>query len=277
MSVLTLASLGFKPSDTTSNFAGGRAIRSPSAKKPSKVWNPDDWWIVPGNNGDDVLSVTDMDPREWNEFPLILIITELADPLDNKLNRFIELYSPNKSNYEIVEDLILVRYEDATGIPRSIPYINLKGMVINQDGFLVLCVEGSWWSTAQCTSTYPPTQFVGTTTGTMKIAIMEGTLPSPQGKIVDIFGVPTSDGGDNDFSDGRALRVRSIETPKNQFLRSDWIIIPGTGSGTVSSSLFDPGLWLDCGAGGCASDPSPSPPSSPSTPSKGKSPKAPAP
>jgi hypothetical protein len=285
---------GFKPSDTSSNFAGGKAIRDPSAKLPSKVWNPNDWWIVPGSAGEDVLSVTDMDPREWNEFPLVILITELADPLDNKLNRFIELYSPNKSNYEIVDDLVLVRYEDTTGIPRSIPYINLKGQVINEMGFLVLCVQGSAWSDEQCTSKDLPTQFVGTTTGTMTIAILEGTLPSPQGKIVDIFGIPTSNASNHDFSDGRAVRVRSSETPRKQFLRDDWIIIPGSGSGTVSSGLFDPGVWVDCGSGGCASDPSPPSPSSPSkgspsspskgspssppsSPSKGKSPKAPAP
>jgi len=278
---------GFKPSDDTSNFSGGKAIRDPSATLPSNVWKPEDWLIIPGKDGEGVLTVDDMDPREWNEFPLVIVITELADPLDNKLNRFIELYSPNKRNYEIVDDLVLVRYEGTSGVPMGTPYINLKGMVINPQGFLVLCVDGSTWSNNQCTSKAPPTEFVGTTTGMMKIAILAANVPRADAEIIDIFGVPGSTGSNHNFSDGRAVRVRLSEKPRAVFVRDDWIIIPGSGSGTVSSGLFDPNAWIDCELFGCAADPSPTPPSpptptppsapskgSPSAPSKGKSPKS---
>jgi len=82
------------------NFSDGRAVRELSAPQPSSTWKPKQWSIVPEQCNESA-TVYDMDPRVWTDSPLVLYIRELADPSDEKSNRFLELYSPNKRNYII--------------------------------------------------------------------------------------------------------------------------------------------------------------------------------
>ena len=48
---------------------------------------------------------------------LDLIIAEIADPSDGRVNRFIDLYSPDNKDDTITDDIVLVRYEGSNQDP----------------------------------------------------------------------------------------------------------------------------------------------------------------
>jgi len=74
------------------------------------------------------------DPRSWTLIPTDMYFTEFCDPNEEPNKRFIELYSPNKRDYVIMDNLFIVKYVngDAT-------QVSLKGNRINENGYLVLC------------------------------------------------------------------------------------------------------------------------------------------
>ena len=126
----------------------GRAYRDIGAQTSSHYFIPYFWHIIPGNNIGSLNAVTtDMDPREWKANELKLFFTELADPFDDDARRFIELYSPNRRNYIIRENLYIFRH-DATS-SNVIGWLHLRGVRIDGNGFAVLCVT-NW--TNKCTA-----------------------------------------------------------------------------------------------------------------------------
>ncbi len=121
---------------------GPRYARDKSYSQPSSVWVPEAWFEVSSSIID--LSDTEVEDlfglRGWKEAPLVLVISELANPIDDFNNRFIELYSPNKRDYVINEDLMLLRY-DSSEISEA--HIDLRGKRINEDGFIIFCKDTS--------------------------------------------------------------------------------------------------------------------------------------
>jgi hypothetical protein len=101
--------IGLDGFDTNQDFGDGRAVRKRNANTgPTSVWNPDQWIVIPGAGSNGSASVDDCDPGQWKDevepiFPddLVLVISEIATPNDSNSNNFIELYSPNKSNFVI--------------------------------------------------------------------------------------------------------------------------------------------------------------------------------
>ena len=118
------------------NQTFSRSTRDKSYSSPSGVWQPQGWTVVP----EGVANVADMGIRKWKETPLHLIFSELLYPIDSEHNRFIELFSANKRNYEIKENVILVR-TPTDGGPQFT--LNLNGKRINGKGMLVLCMDNS--------------------------------------------------------------------------------------------------------------------------------------
>ena len=51
---------------------------------------------------------------------------EFCDPSDDKSKRMVELFSPNKRNYKIEKDLIVMKWEGSSVYP-SYSYQLLKG------------------------------------------------------------------------------------------------------------------------------------------------------
>ena len=96
--------IGEDGSGTSHDFEYGRAVRNRDVVTgPSgNTWIPNQWIVVPGQ-GDGEALVEDCDPGEWVRIPLVLIITEVADPQDDENKRFVELYSPNRRNYKITD------------------------------------------------------------------------------------------------------------------------------------------------------------------------------
>ena len=112
-----------------------RASRDESHSSPSRVWQPQSWIIDTKANSTDMESTI----RSLELIRLRLILNELFNPIDDGRNRLIELFSPNKKNYEIEEDLKLVR-NSTNG---DIFEMNLKGKRINEKGLLVFCLDNS--------------------------------------------------------------------------------------------------------------------------------------
>jgi len=65
-----------------------------------------------------------------------LIITELASPVDNIDARYVEIFSDNCAGETIVDDFKLVVVEAGVSSEEG---IDLEGMTIGTDGFLVIC------------------------------------------------------------------------------------------------------------------------------------------
>ena len=112
-----------------------RASRDESHSSPSRVWQPQSWIVEDKANSTDMESTI----RSLELIRLRLILNELFNPIDDGRNRLIELFSPNKKNYEIEEDLKLVR-NSTNG---DIFEMNLKGKRINEKGLVVFCLDNS--------------------------------------------------------------------------------------------------------------------------------------
>ena len=211
------------------------------------------------------------DPCEWKEIPLILSLSEFCDPVDDKNKRFIELYSPNKKDYKIDDDLILMKW-DGTNPNPSYVFQPLKGAEINEDGFLVLCITWYVWGSDKCEVSTGYNSFVALS-GTEHIALAECAHPYANCNCIDTFGVPGVDPTltGQVFTDGRAARhPDSIAYPSKIFNIGQWVITPN-----VSSDKCDPGTSTPPPAPVLPPAPTPTPPSGPSkgylNPSKGKS------
>jgi hypothetical protein len=222
-------------------FTDGRAVRDTSyTEGSSDTFNPTLWHIIPGE-GSDTASTHDVDPRVWVNPPLKLFFTEFADPVDGKAKRFIELYSPNKRNYKIVEDLAIIKFHT-----NSVSYdsLSLKGKTINENGFLVLC--NSDWSD-KCTDVIT-TCSLFTSPGTKKFSLAGCNHHTDEYCLtIDVYGLG-ADQNVHNYTDGRAVRRKNGVNPLpcNVFDIGDWFVIPGlSGIGQVNSSDTDPGEWND--------------------------------
>jgi hypothetical protein len=144
---------GVEPEETTTTDNSSRELeetassvtrfaRDKSYSQASSIWQPEAWIEVSGTR---LLSYA-MDElfvvRGWAEAPLILVISELCNPSDDINNRFVELYSPNKRDYTIDEDLMLFRY-DLGNNDTADAFIDLRGKQINERGFIVFCKDTS--------------------------------------------------------------------------------------------------------------------------------------
>jgi len=245
----------------TYNFGGGRAVRNTLATA-SPLFDSVEWSIVPGA-GSDTAGPGDMDPREWKDEALELFFTEFCDPVDAESNGFIELYSPNKRGYLILEDLHLLKFSGTSTLPTS--QISLQGYTIDENGFLVLCKPNNAWGD-QCTTEV--STFLSSF-GTDHFVLCSCVESSSC--YIDTYGRPGTNGinADHTFTDGRGARkVEQIPTPSAFFIIDHWSVTPGAGNGEVETAECDPGVWVEPPVKSLSSSPS----SSPSKPPNGGSP-----
>ena len=247
-------------------FKDGRAFRDIDAPTSSRYCIPSYWHVVPGNNqGSPNASTGDMDPRDWRDDPLVLYFTEFADPSDDDARRFIELYSPNKRNHIIREDLYLFKHDPShSGV---LGKLSLKGLRIDGNGFLVICV--TFWSN-RCTTAASYESIVyspGIYAFSLQSCGDNLLIAEESCERIDSYGVGCFNDG-HSYENGRAVRKKDAQPkPSVEFYLSHWNIIPGAGQGQVPSDKTDPGEWND--EDGDDRSPSVGAPS----PSKEKSPK----
>merc|ERR1712176_361996 len=169
------------------------------------------------------------------------IITEIIDPVNKPTHRYIEIYTPNCAGQVIIDDLWIVKYRKDKTNPSYVNPINLKGLEIPDDGFMVFCAtqEGNAFYNGSC-------DFVthdgsaADSDGRDNICIIRGSIDTDF-EILDIFGKIGEDGqgSNHNFQDGRAVRKPTSTTPTDEWNPNDWTItIP------ASNTDADPDVWV---------------------------------
>jgi len=253
---------------TDHQFEDCRAARKMHYPYGSSPFNPNVYEVICLSFGFNSQPGEDADPREWKEVPLVLFFTEFCDPVDNKNKRVIELYSPNKRNYKIKDDLIVMKWEGSSAYP-SYTYQSLKGQKINSKGHLVLCMNYYAYSGNICDV---QTGFSGVTklSGSEHFALAKCTHPSNDCHYIDIYGTPgTIAGAAQDFTDGKVFRRRTVPAPKRIYDSNHWVVVNDINADQCGAGTTPPPVPAPSpGSGG---GPGPGPGPGPGRgPSKGK-------
>ncbi len=106
--------------DTEHEYSGCRAVRKMKYPFGMFSFQPGVWEIVCDTVGFPSLPGEDCDPRNWEHVPMVLFFSEFCDPQDDKSKKFIELYSPNKRNYKIDEDIIVMKWGGSDPYPSHV-------------------------------------------------------------------------------------------------------------------------------------------------------------
>ena len=171
-----------------------------------------------------------------------LIITEIADPENSSsTGRFIEIYNNETIDINLGLGYSLVRWTN--GNTNSQTPVMLTGNILSGNFYVVAN------SSVKFLSTYGllPSQDIGylgpaDSNGDDNIALL-----SPDGTIIDIFGIVGEDGTGtlHEFEDGRAERICPA-TPTSTWNELDWNIDNDSGGGDgpqFAPSDFDPFSW----------------------------------
>ena len=227
----------------------GRAVRKFYATSPRSEFVPDDW--IKMSTDEYLMS----DPREWKyEKPIVndddgceiddLIITEIADPQDDKMMRYIEVYSPSTCAHgKKLGDFSIVSHTGSVGF--QLTSISLKGYRLDDRGFLVICVGQASYCNA-----FAGAGSVVDNDGTHAIAIRYHNT------IIDVYGgsfaaqhntcVYSSGSGWytgfhwHCFTNGRVVRRKNMMVPSVDFRMDYWVVIL-----PISWYSCDPGSWVD--------------------------------
>merc|ERR1711915_74139 len=166
---------------------------------------------------------------------LKLFFTELADPYDDDSRRFIELYSPNRRNYIIRENLYIFRHGATSN--NVIGWLHLKGIRIDGNGFAVLCVT-NWTNKCTAVTGY---QSIVYSPGIYSFTLQK-CVNAPTGACarIDSYGIGQFS-VDSSYENGRAVRrIDAQPMPSYHFYLSHWYVFKG-----VTSIECDPGEWED--------------------------------
>jgi len=178
------------------------------------------------------------DPREWNKVHLVLYFTEFCDPKDDSSKSFIELYSPNKRDVKIEDDLIIMKWEGTSNVP-SYTFQSIKGQTVNENGFLVLCTN--WYAMSEDTCNLQTGYHgIANINGQDHYALAKCEFPGPDCDMIDVYGSPGTDPKQSgqDFSGGRSIRLEYFYPMARKIFDIDqWII----SENEVSADMCDPG------------------------------------
>lgn len=243
---------------TLHEYKDCRAVRKLRYPFGLSTFDPNVWDIV----CEAPTVVVTCDPRVWKEVPLVIAFSEFCDPSDGKEKRFIELYSPNKRNYKIEDDLIIMKWVGANPNPEYV-YQSLKGQTIDENGFLVVCINFYYWGSHACEVATGYNSFTSNFQGDQHFGLAECAYPSNDCECMDTYGVTgtvVTTSSPQYFMDGRAARMPNV-LPRKMFDIGQWVV-----ETPVTAAQCDPGTFPP------PTPPSPTPPAPtpPSGPSKGK-------
>merc|ERR1712048_561579 len=153
----------------------------------------------------------------------------------------IEIYTPNCAGQVIIDDLWIVKYRKDKTNPSYVNPINLKGLEIPDDGFMVFCAtqEGNAFYNGSCDFVTQDGS-AADSDGRDNICIIRGAIDTDF-EILDIFGKIGEDGqgSNHNFQDGRAVRKPTSTTPNDEWDPNEWTITI-----TASNIDADPGVWV---------------------------------
>ena len=201
-----------------------------------------------------------------------VMITEIADPDEGKVLRYVEIY--NSGSSQSLTNYYLLRWTNGNSDPTSkISLATACGSTLEQFQYCIISNKdaasfaGTWgfYNDYNGGSGGPVDS-----NGDDHIAIVS----SPSGitysdsstwTVIDAFGNPGTDGSGqwHEFEDGRAERKSSVQNPVSAWNQSsNWNIDNDSGGGAGARSYtedFDPGSWIgsndvDTWVGGTSSD-----------------------
>ena len=187
-----------------------------------------------------------------------VIITELADPNNNALARYVEIYNISGGDVDLTGWEVR-RWTNGDANPQS-SGIDLTPLgTLTSGSFAIIAVNGTEFENV---FGFAP-DITGSTGGAAdsngddQIAIFD-----PSDNTIDIFGVPGEDGSGtcHEFEDGRAERIASVTASNSTWDEAEWNVwadSPITGCTNHTNAeqdapgIFDPGSWI-----GTITDPS---------------------
>lgn len=157
-----------------------------------------------------------------------IMITEVADPKNSVLARFIELYNAGDSEIDL-SGWKLNKYINGASTVSGTP-VDLSGIIIPIGGFVIIANTGYaaiFNDTPEITTSYISGN------GDDVYELIDNT-----GAIIDIFGVIGEDGnGTNwEYLDGRAVRNLDIQEPSTSFIINEWTIYSAASNSTITNS-----------------------------------------
>ncbi len=172
-----------------------------------------------------------------------IFISELADPNNNTVARFVELYNSNSEPLDL-NGWSLKRYTNANTEVSSM--IDLSGLIINGEETLVISPNTAEF---QMVYGFSPDLEVGTNSPADSNGDDNLALVDPFGTVIDIFGIIGEDvtGTNHEFEDGRAVRNLEISQGNATYTFSEWTIFNDSGeAGTINQPQnapedFNPG------------------------------------
>ena len=188
-----------------------------------------------------------------------VIITEIADPVDNTAARYVEIYNVGTTGFDLT-GYYLGRWTNDNATPTTSAKVSLTSIgTLGAGQFAIIAANETAFKTAFDVN---PDINAGTggaagSNGDDQIAIFDSS-----DAIVDLFGVPGEDGNDPDvtcheFEDGRAERKAGITSAASTWNEAEWNVwsvgAPAstcTSHTTISTGLdanltnFDPGSWI---------------------------------
>ncbi len=176
------------------------------------------------NSGSAINYKTDGTPPTTNAITTTantdLIISEVADPNDNYHGRFVELYNVSASTIDFSTDTwYLVRQANGG----SYGHVQLSGSINSGEAYTI------GYSNSDFNGAYgfDPDLFSGIITGSGNdgyFLYFGGDESS--GTLIDAYGVTGQDGNGTDweYTNGKAVRKRSVGSPNSTWTASEWVI-----------------------------------------------------
>ena len=166
-----------------------------------------------------------------------LLISEVPDPSNNGIYRYIEFYNPGSVDVDLAAGLWnLVRYSNGGSVGQAIP---LTGTV-PAGGTFVIATTGADFAAGYPTAALPgqiSAQINGN--GNDVYALYYGGDHS-QGLLRDIYGVVGEEGaGTWDYTDKRAVRKSTVVVPNAIWTASEWVVA------SAGSAKMTPGAHPD--------------------------------
>ncbi|MDY0781238.1 DUF5689 domain-containing protein [Tenacibaculum sp. IB213877] len=169
-----------------------------------------------------------------------IFFSELADPNNNDAARFIEIYNAGTENIDLT-GWVIKRYTN--GNPESTSSIDLTGSTINAGQAFVIAAQATAFETA---FGFAPDLAADTGGPADSNGDDNLELVSPDGTVVDVFGVPGEDGSNtnHEFEDGRANRKASVTQGNATYTFEEWDVWNDTGdAGTTNEPQDAPGTF----------------------------------
>jgi len=181
-----------------------------------------------------------------------VIITEIADPNDNALARYVEIYNVSGGDVDLT-GWELRRWTNGNAGPQATG-IDLSSVgILGSNSFVLVAA-----SAAEFLNVYGVaadidggTAGAADSNGDDQIAIFDAA-----DNTIDIFGVPGEDGTGtcHEFEDGRAERIESVSASNPVWDEAEWNVwadSPVTGCTSHTSQpvntgdgIYDPGVWI---------------------------------